>query len=106
MDLRIFIRGVEDDGRLREYAQEKIGEALQRYEEHILDATARLEDETGPNKSTVDKVCSIELKLRVGEIRIREVGEEFIAAIEVALDRLRAALSRQVSRVKRGIGEG
>ena len=80
---------------------------LQRHAHIIQRVTVRLEDETGPQKDGVDKVCSIELKLHRGaDVRIRELGEDFEAVIDVALDRARTALGRVVSRTKRGVGEG
>jgi ribosome-associated translation inhibitor RaiA len=106
MDMEIFVRGVEDAPRLRAFAQEKLEAALGRYTAHIRHVLVRLEDETGPNQHRVDKVCSIELQLDGGDVRIREVGADFPATIDIALDRMRAALSRQISRDKRGIGEG
>jgi ribosome-associated translation inhibitor RaiA len=106
MDLRLFIRGVERPAELREQARERVRSGLRRFAARILSATVRLEDETGPQKSRIDKVCQIELRLRSGVIRIREVGQNFRAVIDVALDRVRGALSRQVGRAKRGVGEG
>ncbi|MBK9118392.1 MAG: ribosome-associated translation inhibitor RaiA [Phycisphaerales bacterium] len=106
MDLHIVARNVDHAAPLRQYAEEKLISATERFRENLLAATVRLEDETGPAKGGVDKVCHIELKLRTGEIRIKEQGEDFYATIDVALDRLRAALSREVSRAKRGIAEG
>lgn len=106
MNLEIFVRGVDGANKLREYAQEKLESALQRYVSHVRRACVRLEDETGPNQHRVDKVCAIELQLDGNEIRIREVGADFAATIDVALDRMRAALSRQIGRSKRGIAEG
>jgi ribosome-associated translation inhibitor RaiA len=105
-DLKIIIRGVDDATALRTFAEEKLSESLSRFSERVLAATVRLEDVTGPEKGGVDKLCSIEVKLRTGEVRIKEQGEEFPATINLAVDRLRAALSREVSKAKRGIGEG
>ncbi len=106
MDLRIIVRGVERPEALREHARERVRERLRRFAARILSTTVRLEDETGPQKDRVDKVCQIEIKLRSGALRIREVGQDFRAVIDLALDRLRGALSRQVGRTKRGVGEG
>lgn len=106
MNLKLFVRGVNNGSELREYAREKVEARLERFAEKILQASVRLEDQTGPSRHKVDKVCVISVKLRTGEIRIRELGDDFPAVIDVALDRTRAALSRQVGRAKRGIGEG
>lgn len=107
MDLDIFVRGVEGGSNLREMAREKFDAALQRFTTHVRRATVRIEDETGPDQHRLDKVCAIELQLNnAGDVRIREVGDNFAATIDVAIDRMRAALGRQVSRAKRGVGEG
>lgn len=106
MDLQIVVKGVEDQAPLRAMAQSKFEKALNRYETHVRTAVVRIEDETGPNQHRVDKVCVVELQLRASEVRIREVGRDFDDVIAVAIDRMRAALSRRISREKRGIGEG
>ncbi|MBK8915142.1 MAG: HPF/RaiA family ribosome-associated protein [Phycisphaerales bacterium] len=106
MEMSVFVRGVDNPTVVREMAQERIAAGLQRFESHVRRATVRLEDETGPNQHRVDKICSIELQLDGGDVRIREIGSDFSSVIDVAVDRMRAALGRQVSREKRGIGEG
>jgi ribosome-associated translation inhibitor RaiA len=107
MDMQIVIRGVEDGtSELREFVEERFATGVERFGDNILKSTIRLEDVTGPEKHGVDKLCSFELKLRSGDVRIKERGEEFRAVFNVALDRLKAVLSREVSRNKRGIGEG
>jgi ribosome-associated translation inhibitor RaiA len=106
VEIEVFVRGVHDTAGLRDMARERLETALQRFASHVRRATVRLEDETGPNQHKHDKVCFIELQLGGGDIRIREVGGDFGAVIDVALDRMRASLSRQVSRDKRGIGGG
>ncbi|QOJ14426.1 MAG: HPF/RaiA family ribosome-associated protein [Planctomycetia bacterium] len=106
MDFNVFVRGVDNPAVVREMAEGRIAAGLQRFESRVRRATVRLEDETGPNQHGIDKVCSIELLLDSGDVRIREVGSDFSSVIDVAVDRMRAALGRQVSRDKRGIGEG
>jgi len=106
MNLRLFVRGVENSEQLRADAREKIEQRLKRFAPQIVRLIARLEDETGPGRHKVDKVCTIALRLRSGEIRIRELGDDFPSVIDVALDRVRAALSRHVGRAKRGVGGG
>lgn len=106
MNVEVFIRGVRDGSRLREVAQQKLSAALQRHQDRVRRATMRIEDETGPNRHKVDKICSIELLLSGKAVRIREAGKELWAVIEVALDRARAALRRRISREKPGIAAG
>jgi len=106
MNIQVFVRGVEQPANLRSFAQEKLTSVLERFDHSVRNATLRLEDVTGPEKGGVDKSCSVEVRLRTGEVRIKERGDDFHATIETAMDRLRAALSREVARGKRGIGEG
>jgi ribosomal subunit interface protein len=106
MDIHVFVRGVEQPAELRSFARDKLASVLERFDHSVLNATLRLEDITGPAKGGVDKSCNVEVHLRTGEIRIKERGEDFHATINTAMDRLRAALSREVSRAKRGVGEG
>jgi len=105
MNIQVFVRGVEQPADLRSFAEEKLAGVLERFNHSVRNATLRLEDVTGPEKGGVDKACSVEVRLRTGEIRIKERGDDFQATINAAMDRLRAALSREVSRGKRGIGE-
>lgn len=106
MQSNVFIRGVENPDGLRAYAEEKFANALERFEERILDATMRIEDETGPEKGGVDKLCSVEVRLRHTEIHIKERSDDFHGTVNTVIDRLKTALSREVAKVKRGIGEG
>lgn len=106
MDLKVFIRNVDETADLRDFAEDKLTAGIDRFNDHILNATMRLEDVTGPDKHGVDKLCSIEVKLRTGEVRIKEQGEDFHATIDKAVDRMRAALSRETAKAKRGVGEG
>jgi ribosomal subunit interface protein len=107
MDMEIIVRGVEQPARLREFAEDKLMRALHRFDERVLTATMRLEDVTGPEKKRgVDKQCSIEIRLRTGEVRITEQGDDFEATVNTAIDRLKSAISREVAKAKRGVGEG
>lgn len=106
METKIIIRGVDDVANLRAFAEDKLTKGLNRFQKNVLTATLRLEDETGSAKGGVDKLCSIDVKLRQGEVRIKERGADFKATVNTALDRLRAALGRTVSKSKRGVAEG
>ena len=106
MDLKVFVRGVENGSDLRSFGEEKLTNGLERFNGSVLSATMRIEDETGPKKHGVDKLCSIEIRLRTGEVHIKELGEDFRATIDVAVDRMKAAVSKEVAKAKKGIGEG
>lgn len=107
MDMRIFVKGVRNKDELRELAEERVGRGLERFLKRIQGVSVRVEDETGPRKKGVDKVCAIEVDLRHGgQVRVREVGDDLRAVIDLALSRVKAALGREVSKRKRGVGEG
>jgi ribosomal subunit interface protein len=109
MDLQVVIRGVAEEAeqtRLRNFAEEKVTSGLERFNARVMSATVRIEDETGPSKQGVDKRCSIAVKLKSGDVHIKEQGEEFHATIDKAVDRLRSTLSREMGKAKHGIGEG
>jgi len=108
MNCQVVVRGVEngEGSHLRRFVQAKLERLIDRYQHTVLDANVRIEDVTGPQKHGVDKLCKIDLKLRTGEVRIKELGDDFKATINVALDRLRSALSREVAKAKHGVGAG
>lgn len=104
---QIVIRNAEQSNGLRAFAEEKFAEALARFEQNVMTAVMRLEDITGPDKETGrDKLCSLHVKLRTGDIVIKQEHTDFRAAIDVALDRLKVQLGREIGRAKRGIAEG
>ena len=107
MDLRVTIKGFDDRSDLRPQAEARVTAALERFESRILHAGVLLEDVTGPHKQSVDKRCRIDLRLKHGaELTIDEVGTDILASLDVALDRLKAAISRELGKAKRGIGAG
>ena len=107
MEMRVFVRGVRNKEETSELARSRVGRGLARFEDRIRRVMVRVEDETGPRKSGVDKVCSIQVEMkRGGDVRVREVGDDLRGVIDLALSRVKAALGREVSKRKRGIGEG
>jgi ribosomal subunit interface protein len=107
VETQIVIRNAEHSNGLRTFAQEKLAETLARFEHNVLTAVMRLEDITGPAKETArDKLCNLHVKLRTGDIVIKEEDSDFHVAINVAMDRLKSQLSREVGRMKRGVAEG
>ena len=106
MELKVIVRGVEDPSSVRSHAHRRVETALRRYAAKILTATVRLTDETGPRKEKDDKVCAIDLKLRTESIRVKEISTDFKTSISLALNRIRAVLSRNLGKTKRGVGAG
>lgn len=107
MDMRITIRELPGKDELRAYAQERLDSALSRFEERIRKVAVWLEDVSGGDRSGADKLARIQLALKPnGEVIIEEVGDKIHAAFSLALDRLKAAMGRQVGKTKRGVGRG
>lgn len=107
MDLRVTTRGVHDTAELRDHAAARVTATLSRFAERVQDVLVLLEDVTGPEKHSIDKRCRIDVHLRHGAtLTIDELGPEIEASLAVALDRLKATLSRKIGRVKRGVGAG
>lgn len=106
MDLKVIVRNVQDGAALRAAAEERLARTLERFEHKVISADMRLEDETGSNKHGVDKLCTITVKLRTGEIVIKEQDDDLLTALGLGLDRLKAAMSREIGKAKRGIAEG
>lgn len=108
MQLQVFVRGVEggEAETLRRFAKRRFDGGFERYHQHLARATIRLEDETGPRKSTVDKICSVTMTIRTNVIRIRAIGSDFRQVIDSAVERARGVLRRCAGRAKRGVGAG
>ena len=107
MDIRITVRKLDDKDGVRAYAEARLASALERFEDRVKDVAVRLEDLTGPTHHGADKRCRIDVALKpAGQVLIDEVGDEIRAAIALAIDRLRAAISREAGKRKRGVGRG
>jgi len=107
MEVRITIKGIADKDALRAYAGRKLAVALGRLEDRIKRVVVLLEDVTGPRKGGVSQRCRLHVQLRPqSEIVVDELGDSVHAVLAVALDRLKAALSRRLGKTKRGVGAG
>jgi hypothetical protein len=107
MNIKMTIRGFKRPSEIRSYAEDRMADGLKRFDGTIRRVTARVEDETGPRKQVVDKVCMLHIELKHGgQVMIHELGDDLPSVIDVALDRAKAALSRKVAKKKRGVGAG
>lgn len=107
MNLRIAIKGIDDKDTLRTQAAERVAATLARFQDRVGNVMVLLEDVTGPHKQVVDKRCRIDVRLKHGgELTIDELGTSVFASLALALDRLKAAISRKLGRTKRGVGAG
>lgn len=107
MNLRVTIRGLDHKTELRGRAEDRVAATLERFAERIQSVTLFLEDVTGPQKQGFDKRCRVDVRLRRGGgLTIDELATDIDVALAVALDRLKAAISRQIGKKKRGVGAG
>jgi ribosome-associated translation inhibitor RaiA len=108
MQIRTFVKGMDNKSTLRDWVEDKLESALDRFDDRIQAITVRLEDLTGPRKSGQDKRCSLNVKLKapIGQLVIDERGDDIGATFQLALDRLKAAISRKAGKAKRGVGGG
>jgi ribosomal subunit interface protein len=106
MNLRVTVRGLTNPTDLRAYAAQRVAAALQRFRERIHRVRILLED-TGPAKPAVDRRCRVDVHLRSGDaVRIDEAGTDIYVALALAVERLKAAVSRKAGQAKRGVGAG
>jgi len=107
MNLHVAVRGIANKASLRDQAAQRGAATLERFQDRIRDVSVLLEDVTGAHKHVVDQRCRIDVRLRRGgELVIDQTDSNVLASLALALDRLKAVISRKVSRVKRGIGAG
>lgn len=107
MNLRVAIKGIKNNATLRCQAEARVKATLGRFQDRIQHVIVLLEDVTGPHKQVVDKRCRIDVRLkRGGDVMINELGTDVLASLALALDRLRASISRKVGRFKGGVGAG
>jgi putative sigma-54 modulation protein len=107
MKLQVTTKHIFEASALREDIEAKLAAALRRIESRVLRIAVRLEDVTGPRKGGVCIRCRISLRLKPSsEIIIEELADSPQAAFAVALDRLKPVVTRELGRLKRGIGAG
>lgn len=107
MNIRITVRKLSNADALRAYADARLDVALARFEDRVREVAVRLEDLSGPNHRGADQRCRIDVTLKpAGKVLIDEVGDDMHASIALAVDRLKAAISREAGKRKRGVGRG
>jgi ribosome-associated translation inhibitor RaiA len=94
--MRIEVRRIPADATdgLESYAERRLRFALGRFTPRIGAVVARLEDTNGP-RGGVDKQCQVRIRLiPEGEVLVREVDADWLAAIDRAVDRVGRAVAR------------
>jgi ribosome-associated translation inhibitor RaiA len=99
---------MDNKAALRTWVEERVDRALVRFEERVHSIAVRLEDVTGPVKGGFDKRCRLDVRLKApaGQVIIDELGQDVGVTVSLALDRLKAAMSRKAGKAKRGVGRG
>ena len=98
MQLHIQQRGLTLGRTLRNQVTEQLEAAFDRLSERIRAITVCLADTNGP-RGGVDKECRIAVQLhRGGTVRAGQTDTDLIAAISMATDRVRHAVTRRLER--------
>ena len=93
-------KNVKTNEAFRAHVTRRLEFGLGRFEDHIREASLRIEDLNGP-RGGVDKLCQLEIRLDGrGTVRIEETGADLIATIDRATDRAGATVARTVGRTK------
>jgi putative sigma-54 modulation protein len=97
MEMRIT-GNVSISNALRNYTKRNLRMALSGAMGHINEIQVRLSDINGP-RGGVDKLCGIRVVLRrVGVVFVRANSGDAYSAVDMAAQRLRSALGRQIGR--------
>jgi ribosome-associated translation inhibitor RaiA len=79
----------------------RIDAAVGRFADRVARIRVRLEDINGPRHGPADKQCTVDVSLaRGGHVIVRELRDDLYAAITVAADRTKSAVSRRLARRK------
>lgn len=88
--------GFDLTGAIRGYVQTRVGAALSPYTRRVMHAVVRLEDMSGRRPGR-DMRCQVMVSLARGGMVVVEAREaDLYAAIDIARDRLRRAMRRDV----------
>ena len=98
MEIHIRTKGFTATPTQRDHAKRRIHAHLSRFGREIAQVTLRLTDVNGP-KGGLDKVCQIVVKgPKLGVATLAEQTGEVLAAIDLAVERIAAAIGRTLER--------
>ena len=98
MEIEIQAQGFAATGALRAYVAKRLAAALGPFKRHVRRVVARLGDENGP-RGGYDKTCRIGVSVGgAPDVFAADTRPDLYAAIDCAVDRIAAALSRRLHR--------
>jgi putative sigma-54 modulation protein len=98
MELDIRAQNLHVDEATEELVQQKMDTALEQFDTWITRVMVHLEDVNGPRRG-VDKQCRVLVNLKGGKtIKVEDLDEDMVSAINRAADRVGQAVSREVDR--------
>ena len=103
MTVQIRSNGIEVTDDLREHIERTLASSLDRFTQRLKSVSVFLADLNGP-RGGVSRLCQMTARFRNGRVvHMLQKDSEIEPAIKRAADRLKYALSRDASRVKRPI---
>lgn len=101
MRLEIRCRNIELSGELRQHIQQRVGQALNRFDRHIGPVWVALADVNGP-KGGPDKVCRVTVfLLGLDSVVVTESGQNVFQVVDRAAGRVKQRVSSNLERVRR-----
>ncbi len=97
MKLTINSPGVIVNEILRNWIEERIDSALERFSEHIQDVSVILTDQNGP-RGGEDKHCRVLVSLWSGVLTTEGRGENVMSAVDLAARRARRVVKKKLQR--------
>jgi putative sigma-54 modulation protein len=98
MELEIRGQNVRVGNELHDHVERQMNFALGQFESWLSGVSVQLEDVNGP-KGGIDKQCRVLANIKGGKtVKIEDVDEDFIVAVNRAADRLGHAISREVEK--------
>lgn len=92
---------IENSSKMVEWAQSAATSKLQRFDEELTRVTLHITDENGEKAGAQDKRCQIEARARgLQPISVTHKADAVRLAVEGALDKLHAALSSQLGKLR------
>ncbi|MFA5678603.1 MAG: HPF/RaiA family ribosome-associated protein [Pseudomonas sp.] len=102
MQIQVFSDNrIENSSKLVEWAQSAATSRLQRFDEDLTRVTVHINDENGEKAGAQDKRCQIEARARgLQPISVTHKSDSERLAVEGALDKLHAALTSQLGKLR------
>ena len=101
MRLDIRSRNVAVTSELRQHIDRRVGQALNRFEQHVGSVQVALTDVNGP-KGGLDKVCRLTVVVAgCDQIAVTEYGSNLFRIVDRVADRVKQRVSSVIEKVRR-----